>query len=272
MASVTLTFKTIGLPRAQASREYVYGAWRLECSATDAFETDGYTNTSDPNVFVIRTNQASHPDHDKEVFSHVASLYEMNNLPVSKSDAELLPPKLPPKVSSHYRSSLLKLDFMNTRDLEKAKADIQLDVDLLMSAASNESVLEEVSMGVETLAEDVLTVRWGVSTQAMNSLTQSTVDSFDSAIIGEEIGHSGELSPGAIEHEYIYVMYPAELPECDVFELGGFTTTSWPSSILTFEDKEFTPSVSRDYRIYRTNQKLGVFPGTISYDIHKKQI
>ena len=269
MASVKLTFTTTSLPEAHDHHEQIYGAWRLLCSVTDANDTDG-NGTNDPNIFVIRTDKTVDAANNREVFSHVASLYEMNNLPVSISDVKLLPPKMPPKVTGHYRSSLLKLDFMNTRDLEKAKVDIQRDVDLLMRASSNDAVSEEVIVTAETLAGDALTVRWGVSSQAFNSLTPATIESFEYAVLEDGVvGHAGELSPGGTENEYIYVMYPEELPECDTFKLGGFTTTEWPSSSITWLDTAVTPNIQRSFRVYRTNQKLGTYPETISYDIHK---
>lgn len=143
MASVRLTYKVTGLPRTQEILKCEYRAWRLECSVTEASETDGVEGTEDANIFVARTNRTAHPDNNVEVFSHVASLLEMNLLPVSKSDIELLPPKMIPKTCGLYRTSMLKLDFANIIELLAAKVDIQREVDLLMRAATNELVLGE---------------------------------------------------------------------------------------------------------------------------------
>jgi len=256
MASVTLTFTTKALPDIQELDTRVYRAWQLYGSVTDAYETNGVDN--DPNVFVMRTKRWA--GGDREVFSHVASLYEMNNLPESKAD-------IPPKTVSMYRSSLLKLDFQNTIDLEAASADIKIDVDLLMRAASNGETQSDTVIGYDVTPDGELnTIYYGVSSKDFSGLVQLDVDAWSYDVIpGEARGHSGTLSPGAVETEYIYVMYPADRGECTVFSLGGFSTTPWEFEVRVFNDQE--TGEDETFYLYRTHNKLGVSPGEITYAI-----
>lgn len=251
MASVSVKFTTKALYDVRK-----YRAWSLSASVTDPVETNGVDN--DPNIFVMKTSKGV--SGDREEFSHVASLYEMNNLPSSKSD-------VPPKTAGFYRSSLLELEFENSVTLDAAKESITSDVNLLINSASKRETVSTESVVSEAVPYNALSVRFGVSDLSLNALNQTTVDGFSYSVLEDEddIGHSGTLSPN---EEYIYVMYPAELDDCTFFSIGGFVTSDWPKANLLFEDPLDPDREKRAFTVYRSNNKLGIYPGTVSYELY----
>jgi len=251
LSSITIT------TTKDALSEHVsqYRAWRLTVSATDAVKTNGATD--DPNIFVMRTNR--NVNGDIEIFSHVSSLYEMNNLPDSDSKAEI-----PPKRPGMYRSSLIKFDAQNVIDLEDAIDLIKYDVDLLMRAAGNSSdATSEVFEYSPTPVDEFNTIRYGVSDKSINDLAQPDVNGFETAVSDSPtIGHSGSLTP---DDEYIYILYPADRGICTTFSLGGFPTTAWSYITKEFYDSE-TES-DQTFLVYRSDHKLGTYPEPVDYEI-----
>jgi len=121
VSSIKLEYVVKALPGRQ------YRAWQLRVSALDALNGD---DPGDVNVFVLRINKTVSGDVD--VFSHVASLYEMRNTPSSRAD-------IPPKAPGFYRTSVLLLDFQNRHDVDSAIDAIRADVLKLMTALSSDS-------------------------------------------------------------------------------------------------------------------------------------
>lgn len=132
MSSITLTHTITALPSTQ------YRGWRLTTSATEADDTNGIGG-DDNNVFVIKVDKRTTGDID--VVSHVASLWEMNNLVSSKSD-------IPPKSNAFYRSSIAKIDFQSRAAVDEGIARINGDVTLLVSAAGNTTEEEEIEITI----------------------------------------------------------------------------------------------------------------------------
>lgn len=252
MSSIRISHTKKALPDP---KNLHYRAWQLLVSATDADKTNGVDD--DPNVFVMRTDRRANPGEDREVFSHVASLYEMNNHPISKAD-------IPPKSVGFYRSSILKLDFQNTPDLDDALLAIKTDVNLLMKAASNGETEDSEVLGYHDIPDgEFNTFLYGVSGKEFGGLT-----GVDLALWSVEFkeapakGHAGSLIP---DNEYIYIAYPADRGECLSFSLGGFETTAWSFDIQTHYDD--ATEQDQTFIIYRTDHKLGQYPGEINYEI-----
>jgi hypothetical protein len=126
VASVDITYKIEALPRAG------YRAWRLTASAINAVDTTGATD--DPNIFVLKVKRRA--DEVEDTFSHVASLWEMNNTPSDRSD-------IPPKSAGFYRSSVLILDFNNKEALDLGIELLEHDVRLLLYAADGQDTVSE---------------------------------------------------------------------------------------------------------------------------------
>lgn len=136
MSSVSLSYSIEAIPARQ------YRGWRLTASVTDPVLTDG--THSSPDIFVMKTSKEA--SGDKEVFSHVATLWEMRNLPATKSD-------VPPKSNGFYRSSVLKLDFMSREAVDSAIPMLEADVNLLIYAASSPETVDSATITVPAPAE-----------------------------------------------------------------------------------------------------------------------
>ena len=248
MSSIKITHTKTALPKSNRKLDK-YRAWGLTSSATEAVETDG--TMDDPDVFVMRINKTALGNRD--VFSHVASLYEMTNLPSDSSD-------VPPKSGGMYRSSMLKMNFQNELDLDEAIENIDSDVRLLMYAAT--STVEVIESSITSSIGPTLTFPYryfGTSSVELASLSQADLDGFESEE-GNGEGHSGTVYPN---DEYIYVVYPAIQGMCHSFVVDGFTTDPWVYRLESFLNPEGT---GQDYVVYKSTYKLQSTEGA-NYEI-----
>ena len=134
MSYIKVTLSIEAVPKQQSK------GWLLTVSATDNTET-GSTTLSDGNVFVMRSTKSVYGD--REVFSHVASLWEMSNLPSNKVD-------VPPKSSGFYRSSIAKLEFNHINELNRAATLITDEVGRLITASETRDLVEATEVEIGT--------------------------------------------------------------------------------------------------------------------------